>query len=820
MFIFLRLMLRRFIFISQSTSDAIAHTFNSTFGYEGNLSKDKIWQQTRQIQRGRAYSFNGANQYVQLPNNPIFNLVDLTISVKFIAWSINNTRLVSKDNNWDPWTRKLISMKWNSLWTWRPWCWVLVWWNFIFLDAPTALIPWQHYTMTMVRKDWQYLRLYINKILVAQINSWLVLWPIDSNVWPTLWAYKSVTNGWEYFDWSLYDLRIYNTTKTLQEIENIENGLRDIIWLVAHYKTDESTGTTAYDSSWNWLHWSLINGVTHTTRTDGFGSDFQNQVGYTEYQWFVFTAWRYLRNTTNAINFAWDFSFHTVYSWNNPATFSHYIFSVWPTVQRIQIDKWWVNFRILFTNPANISFDIWIPIKTERTKITIIKTGNTWTCYENGILRNTFVYTFTPNLSWISLGTDSDPWAVTNWRMERAQVWTRTLSAGEIASLQDVNNPTPAWALLDYQLNGNTRNLWSWANATVVGTATYFQEYIPRNEFIPTQDVLWNTLQYSWRVKYDAQLWGRYYVLNWANQYLRTNYTFPFDAWQEFTLFVWSDFLTANTSDWILDCRSDSTVWFFCYLDVSTLYVWRNTTWVSWYIATAEIPIWTNIVQITHPWWLNANDFFIYADWVQLAKNIFRNNAIPSLCTATATIWYKNWTFTSWLWYYHWKIWDISLISRSKNITEIQADYKKWYQTWTPSDFLFNFSCDEWIGTVAYSRHEQWRTANLVNWVSHATAQWQGSIARQVLGYTDNAWVAIPRNEAIPSQDVLWNPLQYVWDDQSLLPWWRVNFDTAPAPELIRAWADKDYTHWDTLPVNMRKTVDWYKENNFLVLNP
>jgi len=247
-------MLRRFLFISQA-SDAIAHTFNSLLWYEWNLSKDKIWLQTRQIQRGRAYSFNGANQYVQLPNNPIFNLVDLTISVKFIAWSINNTRLVSKDNNWDLWTRKLISMKWNSLWTWRPWCWVLVWWNFIFLDAPTALIPWQHYTMTMVRKDWQYLRLYINKILVAQINSWLVLWPIDSNVWPTLWAYKSVTNGWEYFDWSLYDVRIYNTTKTLQEIENIENGLRDIIWLVAHYKTDESTGITAYDSSWNWLHW-------------------------------------------------------------------------------------------------------------------------------------------------------------------------------------------------------------------------------------------------------------------------------------------------------------------------------------------------------------------------------------------------------------------------------------------------------------------------------------------------------------------------------------------------------------------------------------
>ena len=816
-------MLRRFLFISQA-SDAIAHTFNSLLWYEWNLSKDKIWQQTRQIQRGKAYSFNGANQYVQLPNNPIFNLVDLTISVKFIAWSINNTRLVSKDNNWDPWTRKLISMKWNSLWTWRPWCWVLVWWNFIFLDAPTALIPWQHYTMTMVRKDWQYLRLYINKILVAQINSWLVLWPIDSNVWPTLWAYKSVTNGWEYFDWSLYDVRIYNTTKTLQEIENIENGLRDIIWLVAHYKTDESTGTTAYDSSWNWLHWSLINGVTHTTRTDGFGSDFQNQVGYTEYQWFVFTAWRYLRNTTNAINFAWDFSFHTVYSWNNPATFSHYIFSVWPTVQRIQIDKWWVNFRIIFTNPANIAFDTWIPTKTERTKITIIKTGNTWTCYENGILRNTFVYTFTPNLSLISLGTDSDPWAVTNWRMERAQVWTRALSAGEIASLQDVNNPTPAWALLDYQLNGNTRNLWFWANATVVGTATYFQEYIPRNEDTPTQDVLWNTLQFSWRVKYDAQLWGRFNTFNWINQYGIVTNSSRIMNWLNFSFSV---FLRVK------NIPNDSG-WYFIFNKYNTLSSFAGMHLFFWGQTSAYARNFTI-------WWRAGNSS---ADWYFVARStdtieIDRvYNVVWRKTWATIEIrvdWFLKWSVSSALfsgslsnstnlhiWSFLWANWfsnidvrDMQLFNRSITDQEIQDIYIWEYVL---SDQRYNMSELSW--SIIYNSANAFDNGSLVNWVTHATAQWQGSIARQRFGYTDNAWVAIPRNESIPSEDVLWNTLQYVWDNQSLLPWWRVNFNSAPSPELLRLWVDQDYSHWDTLPVWMTKKVDWYKENNFLVLKP
>jgi hypothetical protein len=53
------------------------------------------------------------------------------------------------------------------------------------------------------------------------------------------------------------------------------------------YKMDESTGTTAYDSSGNGKHGTLIGGVTHTTLADGNGSDYQNTVGYSEPPEFV-----------------------------------------------------------------------------------------------------------------------------------------------------------------------------------------------------------------------------------------------------------------------------------------------------------------------------------------------------------------------------------------------------------------------------------------------------------------------------------------------------------------------------------------------------
>lgn len=403
------------------------------------------------------------------------------------------------------------------------------------------------------------------------------------------------------------DVRLFTTSKNSDERQNIMNWWVDTNWLVAQYKMDEWSGTIVYDSSWNWQNWTLVNWVQHIELTDGFGSDFQNQVWYTD----------------------------------------------------------------------------------------------------------------------------------------------------------------NAWVL------------------------------IPRDEINPTQDVQWNPLQYTWRVKYDAELIGRSYSFNWINQFVQINT----DLWASVNLTI--------------------SVWY--YHDK----IWRGTIASSWpsynnprlYLAIDDSRrVWFSRsnnnysnqsleqnrryhICVTSVWWIDT----IYIDWV-----LDKTASTESLRTTQTT--FSLWSGFAWA--TKWNMYDLRVYNKWKSIAEIW-EIMSW---WVDTDWLVaQYKLDEGGGNTAYDSSWNAYHWSLINWLQQIT--WKNLwTARQKLWHSQSWLVSIPRNEAIPSQDVLWNTLQYPWDGYYLLPSWQVDFNPWLAPELIRKNAPINYTYWDSLPATMTKTTATDKENNFIVL--
>jgi len=598
-------MLRHFLFVSQ-VSDAIAHTFNSVLWYVGNLSKDKIWQETRPIQRGRALSFDGVDDYVQLPNATAFNLVDFSISAWFKATSKENTRIFSKDNIHDWPVRKLIALKPANIWTNKPFWWILIWLQSIFVESPNSLVVWWTYHISMTRKDWEYLRLYIDWILVDEELSTTFFWPIDSNIWPTIWNYKSNDSIWEYFNSDIRDVRVYNKVKTDAERQNIMNGNSDADGLVWQYKTDEWSWTIWYDSSWNWLHGTLVNWVSHITKTDWFGSDFQNQVWYTD-------------------------------------------------------------------------------------------------------------------------------------------------NAGML---------------------------------------------IPRDESNITQDVQWNPLQFNWRVKYDARLYGRYMSFDGVDDYVTRPNIFANDTLITAWIRVPSTSLNINLlfeySIWSL------RYWFFLR--------WNKISYVKNYTFRTSIE-----TIAANQWYHITLDLInnkMYLNNIELTLGS-TSWALPSDIPNTIRLWSST---VSW---YHGlgNMYDVRVYNTLKTQIERQN-----IMNWEIdiNGLLLQYKLDEWSWTIAYDSSWNWHHGTLINWVS----QWewpQWSVARQTRGHTQSWFVSIPRDESNITKDVLGDDLQYPWDNKSLLPWWRVDHNPWLAPELIRRTVPTDYDYWDTLPATMTKVTGGNKERDFII---
>lgn len=468
--------------------------------------------------------------------------------------------------------------------------------------------------------------------------------------------------------------------------------------------------------------------------------------------------------------------------------------------------------------------------------------ANGWRLYQNDILVHTDLWEVWPASVWwrrfpalSNIWWNSSSWNYFLWDMWSVSLYSRTLTIWEIRNIVRKNRlprqslqvmlkmDEGSWTVAyDSSLN---MDHWSMVNWTSHVTFTDwwwsdFQNWywytnnwwvlIPRNEAIPTQDVQWNPLQFSWRAKYDWLLTWRYYTFDWTDDYVDITPSSFFSLWNwDVTFTTWirvdpsNSALRAIFSIWYNITAS----WIGFYVNSSwSLFLTRWQPW--WYTVLAN---WSSVLtqwQRHHVWFKReSNVFYLYVDWVEFTW-------------ITSSLWL--WSATSevnigkiWTNSFYWfgDMHSIQFYKRALSLAEIQDIRTN--DAINNVDMMYKF--DEWLWTTAFDSSWNGRDWILVNGVQHNLWPWVWSSAFIRLWYTDSSWVAIPRDESNTSLDVQWNPLQYTNRGYDLLPWWEVDFNPWISAELIRENADKNYQYWDDQNSKNAKITQTDKELNFTI---
>jgi type II secretory pathway pseudopilin PulG len=200
---------------------------------------------------GGALNFDGRNDCVQVPDSPSFNIEDQITVAAWInpedTWSWRT--IVSKfahthyhcrtDLYWFLYSRKIgisLAGPCGSSDLWRP-------------DVYIPTDVWTHVALTY---DGSEMVMYKNGVAVADRNERGTLELADSSSDEPFYIGNNTEWG-EYFDGKIDDVRIYRRALNVDEIAAL-------CWeqpLVAHWKLDETSGTTASDSSDNGNHGTL-----------------------------------------------------------------------------------------------------------------------------------------------------------------------------------------------------------------------------------------------------------------------------------------------------------------------------------------------------------------------------------------------------------------------------------------------------------------------------------------------------------------------------------------------------------------------------------
>ena len=782
--------LRRFLFISQAQT-AIAHTFNSVLWYDWNLSTDKIWQQTRQIQRGRAYNFDGANDRID------FNWFD---SLGFLAsWKFtidvrcNFTTTANFPSLFHIYQGAAAASFFYSVQAWRP--------EIYYYMNPTnaasqfrivrtaAALP----TNVPVRITLSYddaintnngvdrVKIYVNWSQVSVVSWWSVwsLWTINKfDTLPTFW---SVLNNY-FYRWQAWDLKLANSVMTPSEIDNSTN-----LW--AHYKMDEGNGTIAYDSSGNNRHGVLVNGVAHTTFTNGNGADYQNQVWYTDNAWVLIPRNEAIPTQDvlgNALQYTWRVKYNAqlwgrYYSFDGtndrvqmPVTTAYHLtnftISLWfvqtaKVNTRLRSYDWWAPRKLISIKGRGLSnrleFGLWITTLQQLAWPVL----ETWRVYHLTAVRQAWIE-IRLYLDGVLVGSQVStqlwpidvPWSPTLWSY---------VSASEFYD----------WQMRDVRVYNVAKN-----DAEVAAIYNWAEDM---NGIVSIH----NLSEWAGTIAYDSS--G-----NWHHADLINGVSHWSAQWR------WS---TARQRYWYTPAMYfTGTV----YADYDAIVFW-----------TADFSIKTTINQTRTSAWLHD----------RIASNAIDN--IPWSRQLAIDITTRRLFFWPWPWNRYLE----STTALQDGVTYNIEVRRSWWQLQllvnnvieSTNNTLYNFSHSADLRVWYYYdlAYPRWGSVMDYLWVisSLQIVHWWTTYDINYDTIKNNNWVqrhVVPRNENNTSQDVLGNPLQYVWDNQSLLPWWRVNFDPAPAPELIRLWVDQDYSYWDTLPASMTKTVEWYKEKDFIIDNP
>jgi type II secretory pathway pseudopilin PulG len=223
---------------------------NGNHGTLINMGWPSVWVTGKD---GGALDFDGRNDCVQVPDSPSFDIEDQITVVAWInpedTWSWRT--IVSKlahthyhyrlDLYWFLYSRKIGISLAGPCDSWDMW-------------RPDVYIPTDVWTHVAFTYNGYEMVMYKNGIEAADRNGSGTLELADSSSDEPFYIGKNSEWG-EYFYGKIDDVRIYRRALSADEIIAL-------CWeqpLVAHWKLDETSGTTASDSSDNGNHGTLVN---------------------------------------------------------------------------------------------------------------------------------------------------------------------------------------------------------------------------------------------------------------------------------------------------------------------------------------------------------------------------------------------------------------------------------------------------------------------------------------------------------------------------------------------------------------------------------
>jgi hypothetical protein len=230
--------------------------------------------QNGEIQPGRGYLFDGSNDYVVLPSNLITGNQQGSVSLRINPTETGLHQLLFTYGGQD--TSEYITLyrnPTNKLQMMRNDDTLL---NEFVLSTQT--IPAGVWTFITITWDDISMKAYIDGDFVGEL-----IGDFDPDIVQTTWL-GNTDNRTYYYKGEMNDVHIFNRALSADEISGFyQKNLIVPSGGIAHYKMDEGAGTIAYDSTGNGNHGTITNATLSTFHTtDPEGSDWQNQVGYTE----------------------------------------------------------------------------------------------------------------------------------------------------------------------------------------------------------------------------------------------------------------------------------------------------------------------------------------------------------------------------------------------------------------------------------------------------------------------------------------------------------------------------------------------------------
>lgn len=239
----------------------------------GNVAYDEVGNNDGSIQgavwvSGRvedALEFDGHDDYVQVPEAPIFDIQDSLTLMAWVKPKEYKTARIAEKGDWDGYGIYLdIWRGWQAAVTFDDYRESLDWG-----DGRPGLYQWYHIVMTYNNSQ---LKLFINGELK---NSENVSGTLINNSRDL--CFGSNGGSQKFFKGIIDEIYLYDRALSNSEIEDYYNATKPIPQMISIWHFDENSGNIAYDSKGN--NDGTISGAEWTSGISGSGLDFNGEGG-------------------------------------------------------------------------------------------------------------------------------------------------------------------------------------------------------------------------------------------------------------------------------------------------------------------------------------------------------------------------------------------------------------------------------------------------------------------------------------------------------------------------------------------------------------